>query len=61
MSKKYKYVLTIEFDTSEDRVEYIKEEMHLLRDGDLPEELESLEVTEEILRYLESGNEMGIS
>ena len=60
--KRYKYILTIEFDEGEDRLEYLKEEMQLLSEMGFIEEIDLIEMLdEETIQWLDDVNEIGIS
>ena len=60
--KRYKYILTIEFDEGEDRLEYLREEMELLSEIGFIEEIDVVEMQDdEIITWLEDTNVIGIS
>mgnify|MGYP005822890825 FL=1 len=62
MGKKYKYILTIQFEEGEDRLDFLKEEMELLTEVGFVEEIDIIEMPdEEILDLISETNEIGIS
>ena len=62
MGKKYKYILTIQFEEGEDRLDFLKEEMELLNEVGFIEEIDIIEVPdEEILDLISETNQLGIS
>ena len=62
MGKKFKYILTIQFEEGEDRLEFLKEEMELLNEVGFIEEIDIIEVPdEEILDLISETNQLGIS
>jgi len=62
MGKKYKYILTIQFEEGEDRLDFLKEEMELLTEVGFVEEIDIIEMPdEEILDLISETNQFGIS
>ena len=62
MGKKYKYILTIQFEEGEDRLDFLKEEMELLTEVGFVEEIDIIEMLdEEILDLISETNQFGIS
>ena len=62
MGKKFKYILTIQFEEGEDRLDFLKEEMELLNEVGFIEEIDIIEVPdEEILDLISETNQLGIS
>jgi len=62
MGKKYKYILTIQFEEGEDRLDFLKEEMELLTEVGFVEEIDIIEMPdEEILDLISETNQLGIS
>jgi hypothetical protein len=62
MGKKYKYILTIQFEEGEDRLDFLKEEMELLSEVGFIEEIDLFELPdEEILELINETNVLGIS
>ena len=62
MGKKFKYILPIQFEEGEDRLEFLKEEMELLTEVGFVEEVDIIEMPdEEILDLISETNQLGIS
>ena len=62
MGKKFKYILTIQFEEGEDRLDFLKEEMELLNEVGFIEEIDIVELPdEEILYLIAETNVLGIS
>ena len=62
MGKKFKYILTIQFEEGEDRLDFLKEEMELLTEVGFVEEVDIIEMPdEEILDLISETNQLGIS
>ena len=62
MGKKFKYILTIQFEEGEDRLDFLKEEMQLLSEVSFVEEIDLVEMPdEEILDLIYETNVLGIS
>ena len=62
MGKKFKYILTIQFEEGEDRLDFLKEEMELLSEVGFVEEVDIIEIpNEEILDLIHKTNILGIS
>ena len=62
MGKKYRYILTIQFEEGEDRLDFLKEEMELLSEVGFIEEIDLFELPdEEILELINETNVLGIS
>ena len=62
MGKKYRYILTIQFEEGEDRLDFLKEEMELLSEVGFIEEIDLVEMPDdEILDLISETNVLGIS